>query len=83
MNRYFVRKIRSWRQAFAYREESANALYGIACIYSLRGDKEMALAFLERSLQEGFTDLDQIKRSPDMNSVRDDYGWKNLVARYS
>ncbi len=74
MNNVFARMIRSLHRALAYREEIANAFYGIACIYSLQGKKWLSLQFLEKSLQEGLKDLDQIKRNSDMRTFHDDYG---------
>jgi len=43
----FARMIRLLHHALAYREETANAFYGIACIYSLQGKKRLAFQFLE------------------------------------
>lgn len=83
MNNIFVRIIRSLRHALACREEAANAFYWIACIYSLQGKKRLALQCLEKSLQEGFKDLDKIERNSDLRTIRDNYEWKKLIERYA
>ena len=82
MNNVFIRMIRSLHRALAYREEIANAFYGIACIYSLQGKKRLAIQFLEKSLQEGFKDRDKIEKNSDLRNIRDSYGWKNLIEKY-
>ncbi len=71
------------QRATAYNEELATAYYGIACIYSLRGKKQLALQFLEKSLQGGFKDLHHIEKNSDMNALRNECGWKRLMERYS
>jgi hypothetical protein len=83
MNNIFIRMIRSLHRALAYREETANAFYGIACIYSLQGKKRLALQFLEKSLQEGFKDMDKIERNSDLRTIRDNYRRKNLIERHT
>lgn len=83
MNNTFVRMIRSLNHVIAYHKETADAFYRIACIYSLQGEKRLALHFLEKSLQEGFKDMDKIKRNPDFRNIRYNDGLTNLIERYS
>ena len=74
--------MRFFKRTFACNEEIANAYYGIACIYSLHGNKKLALQFLEKSIQSGFYDLDRIERDRDLKTIKGDGGWKKLKVRY-
>ncbi len=64
----------------AYPHDST-ALYNTACAYALKGERDKAVEFLKRSVEEGFTDFDHIARDSDLNSIRDHPGYKDLMAR--
>jgi hypothetical protein len=80
---YVAHMIRSAYSAFAYHDEIAKAFYGIACIYALRGNKRLALQFLEKSLQPGFKDISQILNNSDMRTIRQENDWRRLIRQYS
>jgi hypothetical protein len=75
--------IKSLKRAIAYDDEIALACYGIACIYSLREKKKLALQFLEKALQRGLNVSSLIERESDLKNIRNDLGWKKLKKRYS
>ncbi|MHC4780147.1 MAG: PDZ domain-containing protein [Planctomycetota bacterium] len=56
------------------------ALYNIACACSLMGKKERAVAFLERSVEEGYLDFDHMKADPDLDPIRDMEGYGRILA---
>jgi len=72
-----------FKRSIACNEEIADAYYGIACVYLLRGKKKLALQFLEKSFEKGFKDLYRIETDADMRTIRDDQGWKILKERYN
>jgi len=55
--------------------------YNIACYYSLKGDKEQALTYLEKTLQKPYTDFRYLLTDPDFEPI---YGeeFDALVSRY-
>jgi tetratricopeptide (TPR) repeat protein len=57
----------------------ANAAYNIACNYALLGEKEAALKWLERALAMGFPDLPNAQTDRDLESLRGDARYRNLV----
>ncbi|MDQ6788103.1 MAG: S41 family peptidase [Acidobacteriota bacterium] len=56
-----------------------NSAYNIAACYALLGDKQNALAWLEKSLGEGFPNLEAARNDADLQSLRDDARFKKLV----
>jgi len=64
----------------AYPHDST-ALYNTACAYALKGERDKAVEFLKRSVEEGFSDFDHIARDPDLDSIRDHPGYKDLMAK--
>ncbi|HEY8558886.1 MAG TPA: hypothetical protein VIL74_00680 [Pyrinomonadaceae bacterium] len=57
----------------------ANAAYNIACNHALLGEKEAALQWLERAMTMGFADLPNAQTDDDLESLRDDSRYRNLV----
>jgi tetratricopeptide (TPR) repeat protein len=60
--------------------DDSNALYNSACAYSLLGDKAKAVEFLEKSIKAGFLDFDHIEKDPDLDNIRDEAGYKAIMA---
>jgi hypothetical protein len=54
-------------------------MYNIACVYSLRNNAEPALRWLERSIDNGFTDLDHMREDPDLDNIRDNPKYIELI----
>ncbi len=79
---------KSYRPAIAAYEQSLalranypfNSAYNIACCYALLGEKEPALAWLEKAFQIGFRDLAHAQTDEDFESLRDDPKFRTLVA---
>jgi tetratricopeptide (TPR) repeat protein len=50
--------------------KNPTVLYNLACLYSLRGNTDSSLSFLHEAVQNGFTQLAQLKKDPDLANVR-------------
>jgi thiol-disulfide isomerase/thioredoxin len=59
-----------------------NAHYNIACAWSLKGEKEKALAAFEKSLDEGFDDWDHIVADTDLDNIRKEPKFIALIKQY-
>ncbi len=55
-------------------------LYNIACLHALGGDKAKAVEMLGRSVDAGFKDHDWIELDKDLSAIRDEDGYKKLMA---
>jgi serine/threonine protein kinase/tetratricopeptide (TPR) repeat protein len=54
-------------------------MYNAACLYARLDDKRLAVETLKRSIEAGQEDFDWIKRDSDLNSIRDDPGYIELM----
>ncbi len=72
--------ITAYEKAFELRAgRYYNAAYNVAASYALLGDKQNALAWLEKSLAAGFPNLEAARNDADLQSLRDESGFKKLV----
>merc|ERR1712023_110182 len=60
---------------------SVYPLYNLACVESLSGNVDSALAFLERAIDDGYNDVEHMKRDSDLYRLRETPAFKALVAR--
>lgn len=57
------------------------ALYNLACAYSLMGQLDKAVEYLEKSFLAGFTDWDHVEKDGDLDPLRENAGYKALMAK--
>ena len=62
------------------REYRQLAHYNTACALSLQGKTESALEHFAKSLEHGFSDFDHIKKDTDLDNIRDEVRFKEIVA---
>jgi beta-lactamase regulating signal transducer with metallopeptidase domain/Flp pilus assembly protein TadD len=73
--------IHSFEQAVAAGEKTGAAMYNLACAYSLRGDVRTGMSWLDRAIENGFSDKDKLRRDPDINLLRQQQGFEALVTK--
>jgi len=56
--------------------------YNLACSYSLLGNVEQALISLEKSLKLGYSDMKFIKQDPDLENLRRNGQFSQLISKY-
>ncbi len=56
------------------------SLYNAACAYALGGDRARALDFLNQALEAGFDDPKQLKSDEDLDALRSESRFRELVA---
>ncbi|MFH1687441.1 MAG: redoxin domain-containing protein [bacterium] len=61
-------------------EENADALYNIACSYSLLGNADEAFAFLAKATEAGFAQVGHLKEDSDLEPLHADPRWEKAVA---
>lgn len=54
-------------------------LYNLACLYAIMGHPDQAMAFLQNSVREGFSEWDHMERDEDLKSLRDRTDFKELI----
>ena len=61
--------------------DSPADLYNVACGYSLLGQKEKALDWLERAVAAGFGDRRQLEADADLANIRDTERFREILAK--
>ncbi|MGB0034199.1 MAG: protein kinase [Candidatus Acidiferrales bacterium] len=77
----------NYDQAIAYLlkfsgKKSAINLYWLSAAYAAKGDKEKALATLQKAFDAGFRDFTAIDAAPYFSSLRNDLRFQQLIKRY-
>ena len=44
--------------------------YNVACLYSRLGEKKQGLEYLQKSIKQGYTNFEWLKRDPDLNNIQ-------------
>jgi len=52
--------------------EGSSAMYNLACAYSLKGDRDSGIQWLEKSINAGFDSPEKLRNDPDINNLRSD-----------
>ena len=63
-------------------DNSDGNLYDAACLYSRMGEKSKAIDYLRQALEKGFRRFTHLERDDDMDNIRNEEEYKNLIAQY-
>ncbi|HSG81574.1 MAG TPA: protein kinase [Gemmatimonadota bacterium] len=66
--------------ALAIDPDDAGIRYNVACLYALEGETDRAVAALEAAIRAGFGRRDWIEHDPDLDSLRDDPRFLELLS---
>lgn len=77
----YAKAIEEYAKILAADSDDSVALYNTACGYALTNEKPKALEFLRKSLEAGFVNFTHIEADTDMDSLRQEPGYKELFAR--
>ncbi|HUQ62316.1 MAG TPA: site-2 protease family protein [Acidimicrobiales bacterium] len=78
----FAEAARAGERAFmAAPAERGQVAYNVACDWALAGDADVAMAWLERAVAEGFASRSQIDDDPDLASLHSDGRYEALLAK--
>ena len=61
-------------------EDKARYHFEMAKVYAKAGKNDLALQYLRKSLEEGFTDKAKINKDPEFEALRDTTEFKDLMA---
>ncbi len=61
--------------------ESAAPAYNAACCYALLGKSDEAFAWIDRSIEAGWTDVEQLKIDTDSKSLHEDPRWPASIRK--
>ena len=66
----------------ALKKDAKGNYYDAACLYSIMGDKEKAIFYLRKTLENGYRNFNHIKRDRDLNNIRSTAEYKALMDEY-
>jgi tetratricopeptide (TPR) repeat protein len=77
--RDFDRAVYALTQAVDHlRYSNGSAMYNLACAYALKGDRTVALEWLERAINAGYDDTDHLQNDSDLASLRTEPRFKQV-----
>ena len=73
--------LRMDRKLVRLQPANATAHYNLACSLALSARRQDALAALRRAVALGYTDLDWMERDPDLESLKGNPGFRQLLTQ--
>ncbi|HWO00475.1 MAG TPA: tetratricopeptide repeat protein [Blastocatellia bacterium] len=77
----YVEAIEAFSHSIKLNHRQATSMYNVACGFALLSDKDNALFWLERSLEAGFDQTNLLRSDSDLDSLRSDPQFKELMQR--
>lgn len=68
-------------KASEFDQVGGTAAYNAACVYSLKGDADQAIQWLDTAAKKGFANVDHIDTDSDMDAIRKDPRFQQIVER--
>jgi len=75
----FIHALAELKTAVDLDPSDYNSIYNVACVYSLQGNTGPALKWLERAINNGFTDFEHMSEDHDLDNIRGDPRYIELV----
>jgi len=80
---HYIEAIEAFSHSIGLGFRQATSMYNVACGYALLNDKDNALFWLNRSLAAGFDRADLLKDDSDLDPLRSDPRFKEIVQKAS
>jgi Flp pilus assembly protein TadD len=68
-----------YKKALEVDPDFGDAYYNMACVYALRGERELALRYLQIAALNGYASAEGIDADPDLAALRDEPAYKALL----
>lgn len=79
-----VDEAKAWMQKIIDADkDDSGVYYDAACLYALMGDIDSSIAYLKTSLDKGYKGLHHIQTDNDLDNIRNDSRYQELISRYS
>lgn len=59
--------------------DNPRLLYSLVCAYALKGDKRHSIETLKRAVEKGFTNLAELERNSQLDTIREEPGFRKIV----
>ena len=68
-----------YKKALAVDPDFGDAYYNMACVYAVRGQKDLALRYLQIAALNGYASAEGIDADPDLSTLHDEAGYRALL----
>ena len=76
----YEKALEAYKLAFSVASKSRTDLYNAACVAALAGDQENAFAWLNLSIDNGWVNIEHMKKDSDFLSLHGQKKWHELLA---
>ncbi len=80
---HYIEAIEAFSHSIGLGYRQATSMYNVACGYALLNDKDNAFLWLNRSIAAGFDRADLLKDDSDLDPLRSDPRFKEIVGKVS
>lgn len=77
-----VDKAKEWMNMILAKSDDQGTFYDAACLYSIMGENEQAISYLQQALEKGFRRFSHIERDRDLDNIRELPAFKALIEKY-
>jgi hypothetical protein len=63
-----------------FKPQNINTYYNAACCYALLGDKEQAFKYLQLSVDNGYNNIEHLKKDTDLDTLHTSPQWARFIA---
>ena len=75
----YGKALEAYKLAFSVAAKSRTDLYNAACIAALAGDQDSAFTWLNLSIENGWDDIEHMKKDSDLHSLHEQKQWQQLL----
>lgn len=77
----YIHALTAFKKAVDLDPADYTSMYNVACVYSLEKNPDSAIKWLQRAVDNGFTDFDHMKTDSDLDNIRSLPAYLRLVER--
>lgn len=81
MAKQFDRAFKAFGRSAELGARKGDSLYNIACGYSLSGEKDQAIQWLQKAVDAGYGDTNNMNGDSDLDNIRDDPRYQKIVEK--
>jgi len=78
----FEEAILSFKAILNYQPDNSMVCYNIACLYAKQNNSAEAIKWLGAAIEKGYSNWEQIKSDPDLQSIRNSDFYKQIQKKY-
>jgi len=77
----YTQAIKAFKRFLDLEPHNPTVMYNIACIYSLQGKKKDAVAWLQKSIANGYKNWEKLTTDKDLENIRHTDGYRRLLEK--